>query len=73
MKSAIAKQVFGVPSTEATNRIETSDKVAALHAAEFRYRARLRELEQMFEAKAATLRTEYLTEVAAIGEEDQEG
>jgi hypothetical protein len=42
------------------------DKCSALHAAAFRYDARLMELEQQFETKAAALRAAYLSEVATI-------
>jgi hypothetical protein len=56
---------FGVPSVEVDRRIDNSDTIAALNAAGYRYTARLRELENQFEAKASELRQAYLDEVAA--------
>lgn len=55
---------FGVPSIEVAERIDNSDKVAALNAAAYRCNARLRELEHQFEAKASEVRQAYLDEVA---------
>ena len=55
---------FGVPSIELSGRIDNSDKVSALGAAGYRYSARMRELEQHFEAKASEVRQAYLDEVA---------
>jgi hypothetical protein len=66
MNMHLTKQVFGVPSVETANRIDASDKVSALHAAAYRFDARIRELETQFEAKAAELRASYLGEVAEI-------
>jgi hypothetical protein len=66
MNKQLTKQIFGVPSVETAGRIGDSDKVAALHAASYRYDARTRELEGQFEVKASELRTAYLGEVAAI-------
>jgi hypothetical protein len=66
MKTALTKQPFGVPSLATAEAIDASDKCAALHAASYRYDARLRELEGQFEAKASELREAYLGEVAAI-------
>jgi hypothetical protein len=43
-----------------------SDRVSALHAAGYRYNARVREIELQFEAKIAELREAYLDEVAGI-------
>jgi hypothetical protein len=42
-KTALTKQAFGVPSIETASRIDNSDRVSALHAAGYRYDARLRE------------------------------
>jgi hypothetical protein len=53
-------------SIETASRIENSDKVSALHAATYRYDARVREIELQFEAKIAELREAYLGEVADI-------
>lgn len=56
---------FGVLSLEIARRIDDSDRVAALSAANYRYSAGIRELERQFETKAAALRQTYLNEVAA--------
>ena len=56
MNKHLTKQAFGVPSLETANRIDASDKVSALHAAGYRYDARVREIELQFEAKIAELR-----------------
>ena len=61
-----AKQAFGVPSLATAEAIDNSDKVSALHAAAYRYDARVREIELQFEAKIAELREVYLREVAEI-------
>jgi hypothetical protein len=66
MKSLTKPTAFGVPSTGVLDRIDSSDKVSALHAAGYRYEARLSELEQQFEAKASELRETYLGEVSEI-------
>jgi hypothetical protein len=55
-----------VPSLETAGRIDASDKVSALHAAAYRYDARVREIELQFKAKMAELRDAYLREVAEI-------
>ena len=66
MNKHLAKQAFGVPSVETADRIDASDKVSALHAAGYRYDARVREIELQFEAKIAELRQSYLDEVTDI-------
>jgi hypothetical protein len=62
----LAKQTFGAPSLVTAEAIDNSDKVSALHAAGYRYDARVREIELQFEAKIAELREAYLDEVADI-------
>ena len=69
MNKNLTKQAFGVPSVETASRIDNSDKVSALHAAGYRYDARVREIELQFEAKVAELREAYLSEVATIQSE----
>jgi hypothetical protein len=66
MAKSIIKQTFGVPSLETATRIDTSDMCAALGAAGYRFAARMRELEQQFEAKAGEVRAAYLTECALV-------
>jgi hypothetical protein len=66
MNKHLAKQAFGVPSLATAEAIDNSDKVSALHAAGYRYDARVREIELQFEAKIAELRATYLGEVADI-------
>jgi hypothetical protein len=66
MKSLVKPTAFGVPSVEVIDRIDSSDKVSALHAAGYRFEARLSELERQFEAKASELREAYLGEVSEI-------
>jgi hypothetical protein len=64
-RQSLAKPTpFGVPSLETADRIDVSDMCAALSAAQYRFHARMRELEQHFEAKASELRTAYLDECA---------
>jgi hypothetical protein len=66
MNKHLTKQAFGVPPVETASRIDNSDKVSALHAAGYRYDARVREIELQFEAKIPELREAYLDEVADI-------
>jgi hypothetical protein len=67
MSKQLIKQVFGVPSLETASRIDDADSVAKAEAAHYRLTARMRELEQQFEAKASELRAAFLAELAAIG------
>jgi hypothetical protein len=66
MNKHLTKQAFGVPSVETASRIDASDRVSALHAAGYRYNARVREIELQFEAKIAELREAYLDEVSGL-------
>jgi hypothetical protein len=66
MNKHLTPKAFGVPSVETASRIDASDRVSALHAAGYRYDARVREIELQFEAKIAELREAYLGEVADI-------
>jgi hypothetical protein len=63
---SLTKPTFGVPSAEVIGRIGTSDQVAALHAAHYRYEAQLAELERQCEVRASELREQYLAEVLEI-------
>jgi hypothetical protein len=72
MNKHLAKQTFGVPSLATAEAIDNSDKVAQLHAAAYRYDARVRELEIQFETKIAELRQSYLDEVGDIRGEAKE-
>ena len=58
------RQTFGVPSQGML--FESSDKVVQLLEARYTYEARLGELEQQFEVKAAKVREEYLAAVLEI-------
>jgi hypothetical protein len=58
------RQTFGVPSQGML--FESSDKVMRLSEARHTYEARLGELEQQFELKAAKVREEYLAAVLEI-------
>jgi hypothetical protein len=66
MNKHLTPKAFGVPSVETASRIDASDRVSALHAAGYRYDARVREIEAQFEAKVAEIREAYLDEVAGI-------
>jgi len=69
MKSLkVTKPIFGVPSREVLDRIDTSDKVARLSEAGYAFEIKLRELERQFEAKASELRDGYLAEVCEIND-----
>jgi hypothetical protein len=68
MSKALQKQIFGMPSTETASRIDDSDATNAACAAHFRFTARMRELEQQFEAKASELRADFLHELSIIRE-----
>jgi hypothetical protein len=73
VKSPTKQSTFGVPSLETAGRIDDSDKVAGLEAAHYRCTARMRELEQQFDAKASEIRASFVAEVAAvIGQEAAE-
>lgn len=65
-RTSLAKNVFALPSAEVTASIETSDKVQELRAAGFKFEAALRELERMFETRAAELRAVYLEDVDRV-------
>jgi hypothetical protein len=65
-KQAIQRQVFGVPSLGTASRIDDSDAANAACAAQYRFQARMRELEGQFEAKASEVRAAFLAELAAI-------
>jgi hypothetical protein len=69
MNKHLTPKAFGVPSAETANRIDASDRVSALHAASYRYDARVREIELQFDAKIAEIRQAYLDEVATIQSE----
>jgi hypothetical protein len=72
MNKHLTPKAFGVPSLETARRVDDHDKCSALHAAAFRYDARLMELEQQFATKAAELRAAYLSEVATIQSDEAE-
>jgi len=66
-KTGLAKTaIFGVPSLETARRIDDADSVAKAEAASYRLTARMRELEQQFEAKASELRAAFLAELGVI-------
>jgi hypothetical protein len=64
MPKSLTRPVFAF--AEVIGRIDTSDKVAGLHAAADRYESRLSELERQFETKASVLRMSYMDEVLQI-------
>jgi hypothetical protein len=66
VSKSIIKSTYPTPSAETLARISASDKVAALHAASFRYEAQLAEIERQFETKVSHLRESYLDEVLEI-------
>jgi hypothetical protein len=59
-------ELFGVPSVETATRIDDSDAANAACAAQYRYSARMRELEAQFEGKASEVRAAFLAELAEI-------
>ena len=65
------RQTFGVPSQGML--FESSDKVVRLSATRYTYEARLGELEQQFEVKAAKVREEYLAAVLEIHATESNG
>ena len=65
------RQTFGVPSQGML--FESSDKVVQLLEARYTYEARLGELEQQFEVKAAKVREEYLAAVLEIHASEANG
>jgi len=66
MSKALQKQIFGIPSLEVARRIDDSDKVEAMQAANYRLAARMHELEAQFEVKASELRAAFLAEITEI-------
>jgi hypothetical protein len=67
MKQVTTKTpIFGVPSLETSSRIDTSDQTNRAHAAHYRCKARMRQLESEFEAKASEIRSAYIAELAEI-------
>jgi hypothetical protein len=65
------RQTFGVPSQGML--FDFSDKVVRLLEARQTYEARLGELEQQFEVKAAKVREEYLAAVLEIHSPEANG
>ncbi|MDQ6704025.1 MAG: hypothetical protein M3Z96_13540 [Pseudomonadota bacterium] len=65
-KQQLSRQAFGIPSIETASRIDDSDAANAACAANYRYQARMRELEGQFEMKASELRAAFLAELAVI-------
>ncbi|MGB8902023.1 MAG: hypothetical protein WCC90_23480 [Methylocella sp.] len=72
MNKHLATKAFGVPSLATAKAIDNSDKCSALHAAAFRFDARVRELSLQYEAKIAELREAYLEECGAIHSEQED-
>jgi hypothetical protein len=68
MTRQLSKQIFGALSTKTASRIDDSDATNAACAASYRFTARMRDLEQQFEAKASELRAAFLAELAALRE-----
>jgi hypothetical protein len=66
MNKSVARQIFGVPSIQTTERIDDHDKTTALEAATFRCRQRMNELENQFEVKASEIRAAFVAECAEI-------
>ena len=67
-KTGLTKSTtFGIPSLETATRIDDSDAAHAACAAQFRYQARMHELQSQFEAKASEIRAAFLAELAEIG------
>lgn len=64
----MAKQLSKVriPSLRVADQIDVSDMCSALGAAQYRFRALMRELEREFDEKASELRDAYLIECAAV-------
>lgn len=65
-KTITKPSLFGVPTLETATRIDDSDATNAACAANYRFQARMRELEQQFEVKASELRAAYLQELAGL-------
>jgi hypothetical protein len=66
MKSLAKPTAFGVPSLETASRIDGSDAVNAACAAQYRFKARMNELDAQFEVKASEVRAAFLAELAEI-------
>jgi len=66
VKNQVAKQIFGMPSLETAERINTSDQTNRARAAHYRLEARMRQLESEFENKASELRSAFVAELAEI-------
>jgi hypothetical protein len=66
MKSLAKPTAFGVPSLETATRIDDSDAANSACAAQYRYSARMHELQAQFEIKASEVRAAFLTELAEI-------
>jgi hypothetical protein len=67
MMKAVAKQnLFGVPSLQAAEAIDNSDKVTRATAAHYRLQTRMMELEGQFELKARELRSAFNDEMTEI-------
>jgi hypothetical protein len=66
MKSLTKPPAFCVPSVETATRIDDSNAANAACAAQYRYSARMHELQAQFEIKASEVRAAFLTELAEI-------
>lgn len=68
-RQQLAKQLFGVPSLEITERIADSDTVAKAEAAHYRFSTKMRGLELQYEIEASKLRAAFLAELASLQSE----
>jgi hypothetical protein len=66
MKQVTKAAIFGIPSLETSQRIDTNDQTCRAQAAHFRCQSRMQELEAQFEAKASEIRSAYIAELAEI-------
>jgi hypothetical protein len=66
MKSLSKPTAFGMPSMETASRIDDSDAANAACAAQYRFNARMNELDAQFEVKASEVRAAFLVELAEI-------
>jgi hypothetical protein len=65
-----SKSVFGTPSAETIDRIDSNASVAAARTAGYAFESKLTELRRQYVTQESRLHAEYLAELAALGSDE---
>jgi hypothetical protein len=66
MAKSLTRPAFAGPAPETLTAIENERATHELQAATFKYQTKMRDLERAFEAKAAELREEYISDIRTL-------